>query len=171
MCVNECKCEEATVAIASSATTSHKETGSHRPVLRVLKHDFVDMPAYQTDGAAGLDLRAYLVTGDVHVWPGETKVVPTGIAVALPAGHEGQVRGRSSMSRLGLVVVLGTVDEDYRGEIGVLVQNTSSSTITLTHGQRIAQLVVAPVARCHVVVVDTLNDTVRGVGGWGSTGK
>jgi dUTP pyrophosphatase len=130
------------------------------------------MPAYQTAGAAGLDLSA-AVAQSVVIEPGERRFVPTGIAVAIPQGFEGQVRPRSGLALkhgIGIVNSPGTIDSDYRGEIGIVLVNHGSEPFVVTSGTRIAQLVIAPVARVTVEAVDTLDTTDRGAGGYGSTG-
>ena len=135
-------------------------------------------PSYQTQAAAGMDLAACLPRGEfgaeeMHVLPGSIVKIPTGIAIALPEGHEGQVRPRSGLAtRHGLTVVNapGTIDADYRGELFVALINLGSEPVTIAHRDRIAQLVVAPVSRASVVVVASLDETARGAGGFGSTG-
>lgn len=141
--------------------------------VQVLPHgEGLALPAYQTSGAAGMDLRAAL-TGDVVLGPGERTAVPTGLCIALPPGHEGQVRPRSGLAfRHGLTVTNapGTIDEDYRGEVKVLLVNLGDQPVTLTRGMRVAQLVVAPVVQVNVERVESLDNTARGSGGFGSTG-
>jgi dUTP pyrophosphatase len=130
------------------------------------------LPAYATDGAAGLDLLA-AVAEPVTLAPGARALIPTGIAVALPRGYELQVRPRSGLAlRHGIVLPNspGTIDEDYRGEIGVIMLNAGTETFTVTRGLRIAQAVLAPVTRLAWDEVDTLDVTARGAGGFGSTG-
>ncbi|MEQ9332140.1 dUTP diphosphatase [Thalassobaculum sp.] len=130
------------------------------------------LPAYETEGAAGMDLRAAL-EAPVVLAPGERAAVPTGIAVALPAGYEAQVRARSGLARrhgIAMVNAPGTVDSDYRGEILVLLVNLGREPFTVARGDRIAQMVVAPVARVAWEEVPTLDATDRGAGGFGSTG-
>ena len=132
----------------------------------------VPPPSYQSDRAAGLDLFA-AVQARVTLDPGERELVPTGYAVSLPPGLEGQVRPRSGLALHHGVTVLnspGTVDENYRGEIGVVLINHGGEPFVIEPGTRIAQLVVAPVARVAVEVVEELDDTDRGSGGYGSTG-
>ncbi len=134
-------------------------------------HDLA-LPAYATDGAAGLDLLA-AVAEPVTLAPGTRALIPTGIAVALPAGYELQVRPRSGLAlRHGIVLPNspGTIDEDYRGEIGVIVLNAGTEAFTVTRGLRIAQAVLAPVTRLVWDEVETLDATARGAGGFGSTG-
>jgi dUTP diphosphatase len=130
------------------------------------------LPSYATAGAAGLDLPA-AVEGERIVAPGERLLVPTGFRLELPAGYEGQVRPRSGLAlRHGIVLpnAPGTVDSDYRGELRVILWNTGPAPFVLRRGDRIAQLVVAPVARAALVPVETLGETPRGPGGFGHTG-
>lgn len=130
-------------------------------------------PSYQSEQAAGLDVAACLPEGELTVAPGRIAVVSTGIAMAIPAGFEGQVRPRSGLAtKFGLTVVNspGTIDSDYRGELRVALINLGREPVAVTHGMRIAQLVIAPVARVVVSRVDELDSTDRGQGGFGSTG-
>ena len=133
------------------------------------------LPSYQSALAAGLDLLAALpVDTPLAIAPGERALVPTGIAIALPAGCEAQVRPRSGLAvRHGLTVLNtpGTIDADYRGEIQVLLVNLGSDPVTILRGMRIAQLVIAPVTRATLGEVATLEQTGRGSGGFGSTGS
>jgi len=132
------------------------------------------LPAYQTAKAAGMDLIAAIPENEpVTIAPGRHVMVPTGLIIALPDGTEGQVRPRSGLAAKHGVTVLnapGTVDSDYRGEVCVLLINHGSETFAVTRGMRIAQLIVAPVARASVRLVDKLAETARGSGGFGSTG-
>jgi dUTP pyrophosphatase len=132
------------------------------------------LPGYQSEGAAGLDLHAAVPAGKpLTIGPSEYASVPTGIAIALQAGTEGQIRPRSGLaSRHGITVLNapGTIDSDYRGEIHVLLVNLGSQAFSVERGMRIAQLVVAPVLRAQLVEVDNLKNTDRGAGGFGSTG-
>jgi dUTP pyrophosphatase len=132
------------------------------------------LPAYQSELAAGLDLLAAVqADAPVTIAPGARALIPTGIAVALPAGAEGQVRPRSGLAIRNGVTVLntpGTIDADYRGEIVVPLINLGGEPFTVTRGMRIAQLVIAPVSRALLVEVRALDDTTRGAGGFGSTG-
>lgn len=132
----------------------------------------VPLPAYQSAGAAGMDLCA-AVKAPVVIQPGERAFIKTGIAIALPAGHEGQVRPRSGLALrhgVGIVNAPGTIDEDYRGEIGVVLVNHGNEPFVVEPLARIAQLVVARYTRVEVVGVEALDDTERGAGGYGSTG-
>ncbi len=127
------------------------------------------LPRYETDGAAGMDLRS---TRDVTLAPLERQLVGTGVRMAIPDGYEGQVRPRSGLAlRLGITMVNspGTIDSDYRGEIGIILINLSSDAVVLKQGQRIAQLVICPITKAELVPVDKLDETERGEGGFGST--
>lgn len=131
-----------------------------------------EIPGYATLGAAGLDVRANL-SESVTLNPLERKLIPTGLKVAIPLGYEIQVRPRSGLAFKHGVTVLntpGTIDADYRGEIGVLLVNLSSEPFVIEHGERIAQLVVAKHEQISWEEVDELNETTRGAGGFGSTG-
>lgn len=130
------------------------------------------LPKYQTEGSAGLDLTA-AVEEPLQLEPGERKLVPTGLKVAVPAGFEGQVRPRSGLAlRHGLTLLNtpGTIDSDYRGELQVILANLGQEPFVVERGMRIAQLVIAPVARVMVRTVEKLPGTVRGEGGFGHTG-
>ena len=132
------------------------------------------LPAYETAGAAGMDLRAAIAEDEVMVLqPGERRAAPTGIAIAVPEGYEAQVRPRSGLAlRSGVTQANapGTIDSDYRGEIQVILINHGEEEVTIRRGDRIAQLIIAPVARAEWVEVDALTDTRRGGRGFGSTG-
>ena len=131
------------------------------------------IPAYQTEHAAGFDLMADL-DEPVELAPGERSAVPTGIAMEIPAGFEGQIRprsGRALKEGLGMVNSPGTIDADYRGEVKVILVNLGSHPISIQPGDRIAQLIVAPVARVEIVEVEDLTPTSRGPGGFGHTGR
>jgi len=131
------------------------------------------LPHYQTDHAAGVDLYA-AVDRSMAIAPGKWALVPTGIAVALPQGYEGQVRPRSGLSLkhgIGMLNGPGTIDADYRGEIGVVLFNFSETPFQIDRGDRIAQLVFARVAKAAFRKVETLNETRRGGGGFGHTGR
>lgn len=133
----------------------------------------VPLPRYETHGSAGMDLRA-AVAQTLTIPPLGRVRVPTGIAVAIPQGFEAQIRPRSGIASKSGVTVLnapGTVDSDFRGQIEVLLVNLSDTPAEIEPLDRIAQLVVAPVARAELLVVDTLEPTVRGEGGYGSTGR
>jgi dUTP pyrophosphatase len=132
------------------------------------------LPAYQSAGAAGLDLVAALPEdAPVTLLPGRRALIPTGLVIALPAGFEGQLRPRSGLAARHGVTVLnapGTVDADYRGEVQVILVNLGEAPFQIARGERIAQLVIAPVERATLVEARTLQTTARGAGGFGSTG-
>ena len=143
----------------------------------------VPLPAYETEGAAGMDLRANFPRGDTSVSvgtragavlnPGDTAAVPTGLRMEIPEGFEVQIRPRSGLAARHGVTVLntpGTVDSDYRGEVKVILHNAGRASFAVLHGDRIAQMVVAPVARATLVEVLSLSETGRGARGFGSTG-
>jgi len=141
--------------------------------IRRLAHaEGLTLPAYTTDGAAGADLCA-AVGEDLVLEPGQRTAVPTGLRIEIPNGFEGQVRPRSGLAiRYGLTVVNapGTIDSDYRGELKVLLVNLGGEDVTISHGDRIAQLVIAPVTRASFVESEELSSSTRGKGGFGSTG-
>jgi dUTP pyrophosphatase len=149
-----------------------------KPALRVfvLRPELARLPRYASAGAAGLDLSAAL-DAPLTLEPGARAAVPTGLSIALPAGHEGQVRPRSGLAlRHGVTVANapGTIDEDYRGELKVLLINLGQEAYVIAPGDRVAQLVVAPVTRVEVVAVDgadALGESARGSGGFGSSGR
>lgn len=129
-------------------------------------------PTYMTEQAAGMDLRA-AVEKDTTLAPGEFRRIPTGLRIAVPPGYEGQVRPRSGLAARHGVTLLntpGTIDADYRGEVQVVLVNHGRAPFLIQRGDRIAQLLITPVARAHVEVVPALDDTARGEGGFGHTG-
>ncbi len=133
------------------------------------------LPAYATEGAAGADLRANLPDrGTLVLAPGGRALVPTGLRLAIPEGYEVQIRPRSGLAlKHGITLPNspGTIDSDYRGALGVIVMNAGTEPFTIAHGDRIAQMIVAPVVRATFAQADSLPDTVRGEGGFGSTGR
>ncbi|MEC7049259.1 MAG: dUTP diphosphatase [Pseudomonadota bacterium] len=141
--------------------------------FRALPHfGELPLPAYATTGAAGMDIVA-AVTEDLVLAPGGRSAVPTGLSMAVPAGHEVQVRPRSGLAlRHGVTVANapGTIDSDYRGEVKILLVNLGDADFTVSRGMRIAQIVLAPVTRADPKLVEELDDTARGSGGFGSTG-
>lgn len=146
-----------------------------RPVLDLVRLPHgadLPVPAYETPHSAGLDLRAALIEPmDLH--PGERKLIPTGLKIAVPVGFEAQVRPRSGLAIKQGITMLnspGTIDADYRGEVMVIAINHGQETVRFNHGDRIAQLVVAPVIQVSIRKVEELDATVRGEGGFGSTG-
>ena len=130
------------------------------------------LPAYTTDGAAGMDLLA-AVAAPLTIPPGGRALIPTGLAIALPAGHELQIRPRSGLALKNGIILPnspGTIDEDYRGELGIILLNAGDTAFTVERGMRIAQAVLAPVTHATWTEVTTLPETTRATGGFGSTG-
>lgn len=146
-----------------------------QPSVKVVVLDHgkgLPLPSYETEGSAGMDLRA-AIDEDVYLLPGQRKLIPTGIKFAIPEGYEAQVRGRSGLAvkhGIGMVNGVGTIDSDYRGELGVIMINHGQEMFPIRRGDRIAQLVISPVVQTRWVETDSLDDTVRGAGGYGSTG-
>ena len=151
-------------------------------VLKLLWEDWADrtlgLPAYETPGSAGADIRANLLPGDREAGftlaPMQRAVVPTGLRVEIPPGFEMQIRPRSGLAlKHGITLpnTPGTIDSDYRGPLGVALINLGAEPYTIRHGDRIAQMIVAPVIQVQFQEVESLSDTARGVGGFGSTGK
>ncbi len=146
--------------------------------IRVLREPGADaavpLPSYETAGAAGADLRANLPGGEALVLePGTRALIPTGLRLEIPEGYEVQIRPRSGLAlKHGITLPNspGTIDSDYRGPLGVIVMNAGDAPFTVEHGARIAQMVVAPVSRAVFEVTGALGETVRGAGGFGSTG-
>jgi len=131
----------------------------------------LELPRYETPGSAGMDLRA---DEPFTLAPGERRLVSTGLALEIPPGHEGQVRPRSGLAvKHGIAIVNapGTIDSDYRGEVKVVLVNLGREPVPFARGDRIAQLVVAPVVRARIELVEDLSNTDRGAGGFGSTGQ
>ncbi|WP_339932685.1 dUTP diphosphatase [uncultured Brevundimonas sp.] len=133
------------------------------------------LPAYETAGSAGMDLRAALADDQpMTLAPGGRALVPTGLKIALEAGYEAQVRPRSGLALKHGITCLnapGTVDSDYRGEVGVILANLGADAFVIRRGDRIAQMVIARYAQATMVEVETLDETARGAGGFGSTGR
>jgi dUTP pyrophosphatase len=144
-------------------------------ILRLPHGDGLPLPAYQTAHAAGLDLLAAVPeSAPVILDAGKYALVPTGLSIALPPGYEAQVRPRSGLAAKHGVTVLnspGTIDADYRGEIGILLINHGAAPFTIRRGERIAQMVIAPVVQAELVAVNALGETDRGSRGFGSTGR
>ncbi len=143
--------------------------------IKVLAHgEGLELPDYKTPQSAGLDLPAAVAPdAPIVLQPGQRGLVPTGLSLALPEGFEAQVRPRSGLALNHGITILnspGTIDADYRGELKILLINLGEQTFTVERGQRIAQLVVAPVAQAAVQIVAKLDETQRGAGGFGSTG-
>lgn len=143
--------------------------------IRQLDHaKGLPLPSYATAGAAGLDLSAAIGENEkITLKPGKRTLVPTGLQIHLPDGFEAQIRPRSGLALkngIGLVNAPGTIDADYRGEIGVILVNLGEEDFEITRGLRIAQMVIAPVTRADLIAVDAVGATERGAGGFGSTG-
>ena len=141
-------------------------------VSRLPHNTDLPLPAYETAQSAGMDLAA-AIDAPVTLAPGGRAMVPTGLAIALPTGYEAQVRPRSGLAAKNGVTVLntpGTVDADYRGEVKVILINLGDDAFEIERGMRIAQMVIAPVTQASFTEVDTLPETARGTGGFGSTG-
>ena len=145
------------------------------PITRLPHGEGIPLPAYETSQAAGMDLRAAVPEDEpVILRPGDRHAVPTGLAFALPAGFEAQVRPRSGLALKSGITCLnspGTVDADYRGEVKVILINHGPEAFTIRRGDRIAQLVIAPVVQAAWAEVASLDETARGAGGFGSTGS
>ncbi|WP_319546182.1 dUTP diphosphatase [Ruegeria conchae] len=147
--------------------------------IRVIREQGADhsvpLPSYATSGAAGADVRANLPNGTpIVLAPGERTLVPTGLRIEIPLGFEVQVRPRSGLAlRHGITLpnTPGTIDSDYRGPLGVIVLNAGQEPFEITHGERIAQLIVAPVVQAIFQDAEVLSETDRGAGGFGSTGR
>ena len=130
------------------------------------------LPSYESDGSSGLDLRAAVIE-DLILHPGDIQLIPTGLAISLPEGYEAQIRPRSGLALrygLGLVNSPGTIDADYRGEVGVVAINWGKKPFTIKRGDRIAQMIITKVARVRVLEVGVLDPTSRGPGGFGHSG-
>jgi dUTP pyrophosphatase len=149
--------------------------------IKVSWSDAVDrdlgLPTYETVGAAGADLRANLPDdrrdAGIEIAPGGRALIPTGLRLEIPVGYEVQVRARSGLALkhgVTLANAIGTIDSDYRGDLGVILWNGGADVFRVTHGMRIAQMVVAPVVQATFAIVDALDETDRGAGGFGSTG-
>lgn len=148
------------------------------PIIAITRTEDADpalpLPAYASAGAAGADLRADLGGGTVELTPGARALIPTGLRLAIPDGWEVQIRPRSGIALKQGITLLntpGTIDSDYRGPLGVIVINLGQQPVTITHGDRIAQMVVAPAPQARFELVEALDDTARGAGGFGSTGR
>lgn len=142
--------------------------------VRIINLSNNPLPAYQTDLSAGMDLQAYLPEGNIVLKPMQRLLVKTGLFIELPKGYEAQIRSRSGLSLKHGIVVLnapGTIDADYRGEIGIILANFSTEDFEIKNGERIAQMVIAQHETISWEITEQLTDTQRGIGGFGSTGK
>ena len=143
-----------------------------KPVKIRIKSESGYMPAYQTGGAAGMDLKAYL-NEDVTIFPGKTAIICTGIYMELPTGCEAQIRARSGLAAkhgVGLVNGVGTIDSDYRGEVRIILINWGDEPVIIKDGDRIAQMVICRYERAELTETDSLSETGRNEGGFGHTG-
>jgi dUTP pyrophosphatase len=165
--LDACRAEDKTAWAAAQLRSQPSPSAVPIRFRRVGEHA-LPLPRHETASSAGLDLRT---VEDVAVHPGTRVSIRTGFAIEIPEGFEGTARPRSSMSKKGLDTRFGTVDSDYRGELICIVANSSGETIFLHAGDRIAQLVISPVLRCAPVEASELTSTVRGEGGFGSTGQ
>jgi len=141
-------------------------------ITQLSNSEGLPIPHYQTEHSAGVDLYA-AVDGGIVLEPGKWNLIPTGIAIAIPEGYEGQVRPRSGLALkhgIGMLNGPGTIDADYRGEIGIILFNFSDKPFTIKRGDRIAQLVFAKLERARFEIVESLSETTRGTGGFGHTG-
>jgi dUTP pyrophosphatase len=141
-------------------------------VKRLDGHLDMALPSYETDGSSGMDLRAAVID-TVLLKPGEIRLVPTGLAVCLPQGYEGQIRPRSGLALkhgVGMVNSPGTIDSDYRGEIGLIMINWGQEPFVIRRGDRVAQMIITEVCRVELVEVEDLDGTKRGKGGFGHSG-
>ncbi len=156
------------------ATTGYSRSVSviELRIQRLPHAEGLDLPAYQTAGSSGMDLRA-AVKDSITIASGEGAVIPTGLKMEVPVGYEGQVRTRSGLAATHGLSVLnspGTIDADYRGEVKVILMNLGGERLTIDRGDRIAQLVIAPVTHVVITEVEDVGETTRGEGGFGSTG-
>ena len=143
--------------------------------LKILENGYgLPIPKYESEGAAGLDLLAAISESkNIIILPGKAEMVPTGISIALPKGFEAQIRPRSGLAAKNGITILnspGTIDSDYRGEISAMLINHSKVNFEIERGMRIAQMVIAPVVQFNLIKAETLDETKRGAGGFGSTG-
>ena len=142
-------------------------------LINIINNSSNPLPAYETEGSSGMDLRADLQE-PVNLAPMQRALIPTGLFIELPFGYEAQVRPRSGLAIKHGITCLnspGTVDSDYRGELKVILINLSGEAFTIQHGERIAQMIIQPVVKAELKVVNVLNESKRGAGGFGHTGK
>jgi len=138
--------------------------------IKVINKSDFHLPEYKTSGSVGMDLQANLKS-QIHLHGGNTVLIPTGLFLEIPEGYEAQIRPRSGLSlKQNLVAILGTIDSDYRGEIGVILYNTSKGERIIQPGDRIAQMVFAKVEKAELILTEEISETERGEGGFGHTG-
>lgn len=167
------------MAFAPRSEREEESALSHRPTdplaitIEILPEGKgLDLPAYMTPHAAGMDLRA-AVESEVGLQPGECRLIPAGFRIAIPPGYEAQIRPRSGLAlnhKITLMNSPGTIDADYRGPVCVIVANMGETSFVVNRGDRIAQMVIAPVCRAELTIAESLPDTERGEGGFGHTG-
>ncbi|EJZ22172.1 dUTP diphosphatase [Rhizobium sp. Pop5] len=154
--------------------TIHHDLSPTLNLIRLANGEGLDLPVYESKGAAGMDLRAAVAVGEpLTLLPGKRALVPTGFIFEIPEGFEGQVRPRSGLAFKHGITCLnspGTVDSDYRGEVKVLLANLGEEAFIIERGMRIAQMVIAPVTQARVAEITEASETTRGAGGFGSTG-
>ena len=142
--------------------------------VKIVNKSDNQLPVYETINSAGMDLRAYLPEGAITLKPMQRMLIPTGLFMEIPEGHEGQVRPRSGLAIKNGITVLntpGTIDADYRGEVKIILINLSDTDFVINSGDRVAQIVFAKCEQMEVINVETLSETERGAGGFGHTGK
>jgi len=142
-------------------------------IIKVINKSEHELPGYQTEASAGMDLRANLAEGNIVLQPMQRALIPTGLFIELPVGHEAQIRPRSGLAYKHGITVLnspGTIDADYRGEIKVLLINFSDQPFEIVHGERIAQMIIAQYEQINWEETNELSETIRGAGGYGHTG-
>lgn len=141
--------------------------------VKIINRSNHPLPSYSTSDSAGMDVRAFLPEGDITLVPGERTLIPTGLYMQLPSGYECQIRPRSGLAlRHGITILNapGTIDADYRGEVGIIVFNAGSKPFVITDGERVAQMVIKEYVKASWESVDEIDDTERGAGGFGHTG-
>lgn len=168
-----CICHKKSVSLHPLNKSAYALTYTHMStIVKIINRSANDMPAYQTPQSAGMDLRANLSEA-ITLQPMERKLIPTGLYMELPAGYEAQVRPRSGMALKKGITVLntpGTIDADYRGEIGIILINLSAEAVVIEPGERIAQMVIARYEQVEIEAVEVLTETERGAGGFGHSG-
>lgn len=154
--------------------TIHTDISPNLNLIRLPNGEGLELPAYETKGAAGMDLRAAVEDGaPLTLAPGKRALVPTGFIFEIPEGYEAQIRPRSGLAFKNGITCLnspGTIDSDYRGEVKVLLINLGEEPFEITRGMRIAQMIIAPVTQVRVAEITEISETTRGAGGFGSTG-
>lgn len=164
----------ATEVTSEIVSVPHTDTRPMVAIVKLSHFDDLALPAYETSQSAGMDLRAAIIDGEhIDILPGRRALIPTGLKIALPPGYEAQIRPRSGLALKNGVTCLnspGTIDADYRGEVGVILINHGWENFRISRGDRIAQMVIAPVTQAIWMETEELGETERGEGGFGSTG-